>query len=388
MTEAHNTAPPYWRLSGFYLFYFAALGALLPYWSLYLQSLGFAPQRIGELMALMMSTRIVAPNVWGYLADRSGRRMPIIRIASLLAVLVFGTVYLNRSYWALAGMMMGFSFLWNGTLPQFEATTLTHLGTQTHRYSHIRLWGSVGFILAVTVLGALLERGSMERLPSAILFLMGSIWLMSLTVPEARPKKRPADDSRPLWHVLCQPAVLGFFAAAFLMQASHGPYYTFYTLYMEQHGYSRSLIGGLWALGVIAEIGLFLAMHSLLPSIGARWMLLGSLLLASLRWLLVGLFPSHLPLMLFAQILHAATFGAFHVAAIDWIHRHFTDAHQGRGQALYSSLGFGAGGAFGSFYSGYLWTIEPNSIYLAAAALGVIAFCLAYPSVDRSPRVR
>lgn len=381
--QTETPAPPYWRLSGFYLFYFATLGALLPYWGLYLQSLGFTPQKIGELMALLMATRIVAPNIWGYIADHSGRRMIIVRIASLLAALVFSIVYLNHSYWTLAGVMVTFSFFWNGTLAQVEVTTLTHLGKKTHHYSRVRLWGSVGFILSAALLGSLLDRTGMNLLPTVILILMTGIWLMSLVVPESNLHRHYSNHG-PLWRVLQKPEVLTFFAAAFLMQASHGPYYTFYTIYLEGYGYSRGLIGSLWALGVMAEVGLFLAMHRLLPTLGVRWMLLGSLLLASFRWLLVGLFPSHLPLMVLAQLLHAATFGAFHAAAIDWVHRHFTGAHQGRGQALYSSLGFGAGGAFGSFYSGHLWAMEPSSAYLAAAAIGITAFCLAYPTIGRS----
>ncbi|ADJ27255.1 MFS transporter [Nitrosococcus watsonii] len=383
--QIKTPTPPYWRLSGFYLFYFATLGALLPYWSLYLQSLGFAPQKIGELMALLMATRVLAPNIWSYIADYSGKRMLIVRMASLLAALAFSAVYLNHDYWTLAGIMVVFSFFWNGTLAQVEVTTLTHLGKKTHHYSRIRLWGSVGFILSVALLGAILDRASIDLLPTVILTLMASIWLVSLTVPESN-MNLPRKDCRSLWEVLQKPEVLTFFAAAFLMQASHGPYYTFYTLYMEGYGYSRSLIGYLWALGVIAEVGLFLIMHRLLLTLGVRWMLLGSLLLASLRWLLVGLFPTQFSLMVFAQILHAATFGSFHAAAIDWIHHRFTGAHQGRGQALYSSLGFGAGGAFGSFYSGQLWAVEPRSAYLTAAAIGIAAFCLAYPIINRPPR--
>jgi MFS transporter, PPP family, 3-phenylpropionic acid transporter len=384
MTAANGSAYlPYWRLSSFYLFYFAVLGALLPYWSLYLQSLGFTPQKIGELMALLMATRVVAPNIWGYIADCSGERIALIRTASLLAALAFSTVYLDHSYWTLAVVMATFSFFWNGTLPQFEVTTLTHLGKNTQYYSRIRLWGSIGFILSAAFLGPALEHASIDLLPAVILALMVSIWLVSLTVPESRISSR-ATKSQPLWCVLQKPEVVSFFAAAFLMQASHGPYYTFYTIYMEGYGYSRSLIGSFWALGVIAEVGLFLAMHRLLPALGVRWLLLGSLLLASLRWLLIGFFPTQLPLMLFAQILHAATFGAFHAAAIEWIQRHFTGAQHGRGQALYSSLGFGAGGAFGSFYSGHLWTLQPNSAYLAAAGFGIIAFVMLYPTVDRA----
>lgn len=388
MTNASKSlcpAPPYWRLSSFYLLYFATLGALLPYWSPYLQSLGFTPQQIGELMALLMVTRILAPNLWSYIADHSGRRMAIVRLASLLAALAFSTVYLNHSYWALAGVMVAFSFFRNGTLPQLEVTTLTHLGQNPHRYSQVRLWGSIGFILSVALLGPVLDHASMAFLPTVILALLVSIWLMSLAVPESGIHCRHSDHG-PLWKILRKPNIFVFFTVVFLMRASHGPYFTFYTIYLERYDYSRSLIGGLWALGVIAEVGLFLFMHRLLPALGVRRILLGSLLLASLRWLLIGLFPSQLPLVIFAQLLHAATFGAFHAATIDWIHHHFTGSHQSQGQALYSSLGFGAGGAFGSFYSGYLWTMSPTGTYFVAAAIGIVAFCLAYLSIGYSPR--
>jgi PPP family 3-phenylpropionic acid transporter len=337
-------------------------------------------------MALLMATRILAPNIWGHIADHGGRRMAIVRLASLLAALAFSTVYLNHSYWALAGVMVTFSFFWNGTLPQFEVTTLTYLDKKTHHYGRVRLWGSIGFILSVALLGAVLDHASMDLLPTVILTLMIGIWLLSLTVPESSIHCHHSGDQETLWRILQKPRILIFFTIAFLMQASHGPYYTFYTIYMEGYGYNRSFIGSLWALGVIAEVGIFLSMHRLLPALGVRRILLGSLLLASLRWLLVGLFPSHLLPVIFAQLLHAATFGAFHAAAIDWVHHHFSGVHRGRGQALYSSLGFGAGGAFGSFYSGYLWTIDPNGAYLIAAALGIIAFCLAYPLIGRSPR--
>ncbi|MDH3934930.1 MAG: MFS transporter, partial [Gammaproteobacteria bacterium] len=146
----------YWRLSGFYLFYFASLGALLPYWSLYLKSLDFSITEIGQLMAILMATKIVAPNVWGWIADHTGQRMAIIRVASLLSIITFAGVLVSDAFWWLVLVLVLFSFFWNATLPQFEATTMSHLGGEMHRYSGIRLWGSVGFIVAVAGLGVLL----------------------------------------------------------------------------------------------------------------------------------------------------------------------------------------------------------------------------------------
>jgi PPP family 3-phenylpropionic acid transporter len=73
---------PYWRLSGFYFFYFAFVGAMSPFWGLYLQSLAFDAFQIGVLMSLLQVMRIFAPNIWGHIADRTGRRTAIVQIAA------------------------------------------------------------------------------------------------------------------------------------------------------------------------------------------------------------------------------------------------------------------------------------------------------------------
>jgi MFS transporter, PPP family, 3-phenylpropionic acid transporter len=126
---------PYWRLSAYYLFYFAALGALVPYWGLFLQSRGFDALAIGQLMATLTATKIVAPLLWGHLSDRSGRRMPLVRLATLLAILVFATVFVADGFWAMAAAMTLFSFFWNASLPQMEAVTFNHLGLRVVRYA-------------------------------------------------------------------------------------------------------------------------------------------------------------------------------------------------------------------------------------------------------------
>lgn len=367
----------YWRLSGFYLFYFATLGALVPYWSLYLKDLGFSATQIGELIAIIMATKLVAPNVWGWIADHTGRRMAIIRLASLLSLLIFVAVLYGNSYLWLALVMSGFSFFWNASLPQFEAVTLSHLGAATHRYSSIRLWGSIGFILTVAGLGQLFDQVSVTWLPPILLALFAAIWLSSLTVPE---HTTPVDTSphTPLRQVLGRADVRALLVVCFLMQVSHGPYYTFFTLYLEDYGYSRSSIGLLWALGVVAEIGVFVVMHRCLPRYGARSLLLWSLALTSLRWLLIAGFADTLAVVLFAQVLHAASFGVFHAVSIHLVHQLFVGRNQGRGQALYSSLSFGAGGAVGSLAAGYLWVgMGAQWTYVFAACASALAWGIA-----------
>jgi PPP family 3-phenylpropionic acid transporter len=363
----------YWRLSGFYFCYFVSLGVLVPYWSLYLKSAGLGVAEIGELIAILMASKLVAPNVWGWLADHTGHRMTIIRLASLLAVVTFCGVFLGSGFWWLALVMSTFGFFWNAALPQFEATTMNHLGEESHRYSGIRLWGSVGFILAVVSLGPVLDRYGAGCLPAilAVVFLL--IWLSSLTVPESAAGHLPLDQE-PIRRVLQRPEVFSLLLVCFLVQASHGPYYTFYTLYLEQYGYHTSQIGQLWALGVVAEIVVFLFMPRLLSRYRPHRLLLVAVALTSLRWVLIASLVEHPAVVILAQTLHGASFGLYHAVAIFLIHSLFTGIHQGRGQALYSSLSFGAGGALGSVASGYLWRgLGPQAMFLLAAVTALLA---------------
>ena len=367
---------PFWRLSSFYFFYFASLGALVPYWGLYLKHLGFGAAEIGQLIAVLMATKIVAPNLWGWIADHTGRSIAIVRVASLAATVTFCGVFLANDFWWLVVVMALFTFFWNAALPQFEALTMNHLGERHQRYSIVRSWGSIGFIVAVVALGPLVEDlYDPSLLPWVVVALFVGIWLSSLTVPERASPHRDHPHT-PLWELLRSREVVALLAMAFLVQASHGPYYTFYTIYLTDHGYSGAATGWLWALGVIAEIGVFLVMHRLLPRFGARNLLLATLAFTTLRWLLIAWFVDSVALMVTAQLLHAFSFGVFHAVSIHLIHKLFVGRNQGRGQALYSSLSFGAGGAVGSLYAGGVWEgLGPEAAYLgaaAAAALGLV----------------
>lgn len=369
--------PHYWRLSSFYLCYFALLGTLVPYWGLYLQDAGFAAAQIGLLMAIPQITKLGAPNLWGWLADRTGQRLRIIRFGNLLAALVFTGVFFAEGFWAMVLVLAGFSFFWNAVLAQFEVITLENLGERSHRYSQVRLWGSVGFIVAVLLVGMLLDLVPVKILPWLLWGILWLIWLCTLRLPNAAPCPRARSSVR-LLTLVRQPGVPAFFACAFMMQLSHGPYYTFYTIHLVEMGVSRTLAGTLWALGVVAEVGVFLVMHWLLVRVPLKGILTASLLLASLRWLIIGTVKDDLLWLVLAQLLHAASFGSFHAAAMAWLHRTFTGAHAGQGQALYSSVGFGAGWAVGASLSGMLWTAFGPDSFLLASAVALLASAVAW----------
>lgn len=370
---------PYWRISGFYFFYFAALGALIPYWGLYLRSLGFHAVEIGELMAIPMATKFFAPYLWGWLGDHLGRRVSIVRSGSFAAFVTFSAVFWLHGFWGLATAMALFSFFWNAVLPQLEVVTFGHLGKAVSRYSRIRVWGSIGFIVAVTALGPVVDRAGPGVVLYALFAIYAGIWVASMLIPEY--KETPAGEHHiSIWRTFLQPSVLAFFVACFLMQAGHGAYYTFYSIYLADIGYSKTLIGQLWALGVVAEVVLFVFfMHRLLDTLGARTVLLFSLVLAAVRWAIIALYPESLVMLVIAQLLHAATFGSFHAAAIHLVFRFFKGRLQGRGQALYSSLSYGAGGAAGALVSGVLWeSFGPTPSFVAGALVSLVAFLVAF----------
>ena len=373
------SALPYWRLSGFYLFYFALLGATAPYLALYLDYLGFSSARIGELLAIPMLMRCISPNLWGWLGDRSGRRLAIVRFGAFCTLLSFCLILLGKSYAWLALIMALYAFFWHAVLPQFEVLTLAHLGEQTARYSQVRLWGSVGFILTVVGLGLLFERVSLKVFPWVLIGIISCIFISSWWVPNAQlSSSRDNPLSGGFMRQLRQPGVLAFFVVAGLMQLSHGPYYTFITLYLESLGYPRGVIGQLWAVGVVAEILVFLLMVRLLRHFSLRQVLLASLLLAVLRWILLGTLADQWLCLLLAQLLHAATFGSFHSVCVLVVRSSFNARQQGQGQALYAAVS-GVGGGLGALFAGYSWTgLGPNMTFLCASLVALLGAIIIY----------
>jgi len=370
---------PYWRLSGFYFFYFAFVGAFTPFWSLYLQSLEFNAFQIGVLMSLLQVSRIFAPNLWGWLADHTGKRAAVVQLAALLSLLFYLGVFAGESFGWLFAVMALMSLFWSASLPLVEAITLGHLGARGEGYGRIRLWGSIGFIIAVIILGYVLDYAPVRMLLWIVLGLKVGIFLLSRRIPESQLTPHPTDDHS-VWRILRRPDVAMFLLACFLMAAAHGVYYTFYSIYLVENGYSKSAIGWLWALGVICEVLVFLWMPRLAARFGLWRILLASFVLAALRFFTIGWGVEMVWLMIFAQTLHAASFGSYHAAAVALIHQIFRGRHQAKGQGLYTSVSFGLGGTLGGLFSGYTWDTLGASwsftISAACAAAGGLVLLL------------
>jgi MFS transporter, PPP family, 3-phenylpropionic acid transporter len=357
----------HWRIAGFYFFYYAFVGMFAPYWSLYLKSIHFDAIEIGMLMSIQPVMRMVAPSMWGWLADRSGKRLLVVQVAASLSALFYLGVFATTSFWGLFLVLVLMSFFWSASMPLVEATTLSYLGKNTANYGRIRSWGSIGFIVSVVGLGYAFDYVAIAWLLWAGLVCEVGILIFSRQIPKTEVVAHHTDH-QPIRQIVLQPRVLALFGACFLMAVAHGPYYTFYSIYLVEHGYAKSAVGALWALGVICEIGVFFIMPSLVRRFGFSRILLASFSAAMLRFLLIGWAVDWVALVLFAQMLHAMSFGSFHAASIGLVHEFFQGRHQSRGQALFGSLTYGAGGMLGGLASGPIWQHWGASVLFTCSA--------------------
>ena len=373
----------YQRLSTFYFFFFAALGVFVPYWPLYLKSLNFSAIEIGELMAIVMASKILAPYLLGWLSDHLQKRLIIIQVSLLVTVAAFAGILGYQSYWWFVVVMMIFGFFWNASLPLFEALTLEHLAGNTSRYSHIRLWGSVGFIISVAALPLIIDENGIALLPLLMLSLLIANGASSLLLKD-KVKKVSHDEPVDIFKILKKPVVIAFLVACALQSLSHGAYYTFFSIYLEDHGYSRSITGSMWALGVLAEVGLFIVVHRLFHRFSTSRLFAIALLLTSFRWIILALWVDSPVLLVLSQVLHAASFGLFHATAISLTHQLFPGRLHGRGQALYAGISFGLGGTLGNLMSGYTWdSMGSTWVFLASALIALLGAMIAAKFINK-----
>ena len=362
----------YWRLSRFYFSYYFFVGAFVPYWGLYLQSEHFSAADIGILMSLFQISRIFAPNFWGWLADHTGKRAQWIKLTSFLGLCGFMAVFWAHGFFWLFFVMAALSLFTSSTLPLAESLTLAHLATTNGHYSRIRMWGSLGFIVASVVLGFVIDLSGIKSVLWFLLLVQMTLFALSYTLPDPKLVAHE-NDHFSIWQVIKHPNVIALLIGCSLMVTAHGVLYNFYSIYLSQHGYSKGTIGLLWAVGVVCEIGIFMLMPKIMNRYSLKTILMISLALAVLRFSLIGVAIDHLWLLILAQSLHAATFGSFHAASVEVITQFFKGRHQAKGQAIYNSVAYGIGGTIGGISGGYaLQYLGGQQTFMLAAIFPLI----------------
>ena len=390
---------PYWRLSGFYGLYFGLIGCIMPFWGLYLQQQSFAVEDIGLLLALFSAVRIFAPNIWAgttHFCEKIIAPMQLMRIAGLLMFLCFIAIYWATEFWHYALIMLCYGFFWSAILPQYETLTLNYIKDDLDKYSSIRLWGSMGFIFTVSVLGWMFDFISINYLPAVMLALMLGIVLNGFALPTVGKVKEacytsvdhdssvPAADAITLTGKSVKLSIASFILMNLLLQITHGPYYVFFSIYLQGLGYSNWAIGLLWSLGVLAEIVVFWRIAFFLRHWSLRELAVICLILTAIRWLLTAYFADNSFILIATQCLHAFSFGLLHGVSVKYIAIFFPGKKQLHGQALYSGLGFGLGGAIGAYLAGITWASQgPEFVFISAGVIALVASLIAVYGLPR-----
>ena len=357
-------------LAAFYFLYFCALGAFMPYWGPWLHAQGQGPLAIGILTAAVQFSKVLAPNLWGWLAHFWGSRriVPWAALITAAGFLALGLAHGNFS--ALLLITLTFSFFWAATLPLVDAATMDWAQRCGTAYGRIRLWGSLGFIALSLGMGELLAHWGMTAfLPGIAIFLVAA-WGARRYLPYGTLPDADAPGPR-LSSTLRHISLWFFLLAGLLEQASHGAYYAFYSIYAEQHGLGSAAIGMLWGFAVLCEVAFFWWGDRLVRRLGVPLVFTGAFVLTALRWGVIAWWPG-LVWIILVQSLHAASYAAFHLAAVHWVSGRFPGALRARGMALYASVVYGLGGGLGALEAGWTWAHwGGQNTFAAASALAL-----------------
>ncbi len=377
------------NFSLFLFTYYAYAGTFGTYATLYFAARGLSVAQIGVLVSLIPVMRIIGPNLWGWLADRSGRRVMVLRATALGALASFGCLFFAQTYLHFFIVMMLVNLFSSAQSPLCDALMLAEMRGDLSNYGKLRLWGSLGFIAAVTGAGYFLDWFGVAALLGFTCAILVLVVGASLRIREVAAPPRP-HDTPALWSVLRKPEVATFFGSAALMCGAHMALYAFYSLYLERHGYSKPLIGAMWALGVVAEVAFFYYQAQVFRLFSARRVMLVAFGAALLRFVATGAAPDLLWVMIAAQLLHAATFAAHHSAAVITMQRWFAGPLQASGQALYMSVAYGLGCTAGGLLLTMSWERGgAQTMFYVAAALAAAGMAMAWYSFrlhDRTGR--
>ena len=353
--------------------YYAHAGTFSTYATLFFAGKGMTVAQIGVLMSMIQVLRIVGPNVWGYVADHSERRVLVLRMAGFAALTAFSGFFFGHTFAQFMLAMIILNLFTSAQAPICEALMLSEMRGDLTYYGRIRLWGSLGFIVSVMLAAYALDYFGIMALPWVAGGLLVCVILAAFHLKEvARPEHKTKPP--PLLSLLRRREVIAFFCSTALMVAAHTSLYTFYSLYLERNGYSKTVIGAMWSLGVLAEVLLFYFQAPLFKRWGHMRMMYLALGIGALRFAMIG-FGAHVVwVLVLAQVLHAATFALHHSSSVATLQRWFSGPLQARGQALYMSLSYGIGGSLGGLFLAQWWErAGPQSVYYVAAVMVVLS---------------
>ncbi len=371
-----------------YFLYFGVLGIFLPFFNLYCYHLGFSGLRIGILSAVRSVAMVLFPLIWGALADRLNARRPIYILCNFISALIWMLYLFTVDFWPMLVITVFYGIFFAPIISFLEAFTMDLLGREKKSYGRIRAWGSISFIVVVLVLGKIIDLYSVEII--VVLIFAGSLMLSTICtrIPDVQiAKKKPLS---PEAKSLAETRVFVFLFCGFLMLVSHGAYYGFFSIHLQNLGYGSTFIGLTWALASTAEILVMIRSDQIFKRFSLEAVLIFSFMVAALRWFLLFWVQSA-PAILLSQVLHAVTYGAFHMASILYIDHLAPDKAKTLGQAVNNAVSYGLGLMVGFFLNGYLFEITGSFTMFIISSLialsGGLFFWMFYILARRNEEV-
>lgn len=378
----------YWLGLGYFTYFFA-YGVWLPFWAVWLKGAGLEPEKIGLLLGCGMIARFAGSLLIASRVTRPSQLVIALRLLALLSLLFVLGFWLSTFWIWLLLVMIGFNLFFSPLVPLSDALAATWQNQIGMPYGPVRLWGSLAFVISSALTGVLVSAYSFQAilwmLCLGVAAMLAGMLLRPAVMPEGSAKQ--SDKAGwPQWKQLLQEnAVWRFLLCVTLMQGAHAAYYGFSAIYWQEAGYSASVVGYLWSLGVVAEIIVFAASNRLFRRWSARDLLLLSGVCAILRWSLLGS-TTALPWLIVAQILHCGSFTVCHLAAM-----RFIAARKGaeviRLQSIYSALAMGGGIALMTIVCGVLFQHLQGNVFWVMALLVVPALFLRPRPVAAQNRV-
>ncbi|HIP07151.1 MAG TPA: MFS transporter [Mariprofundaceae bacterium] len=359
----------------FYTAYFAAMGLILPYFPVYLTDLGLNTLWVGVFIGALAATKIIAPPLAGLLLEyRDTNTRTFLLFTAGLATLASALFIPQFDMGWMLTIVIVFGFFWAAILPLTDGLSLVVSEISMMSYGRLRVWGSVGFVFASFLGGLWLVGDNISLFPwilttLLILTTIAATGFPDLSNIDTKQKQQASAQTN-------QKALLWLLFIGFCMQASHGAYYGFFSLYMLDAGYSGGEIGLFWVIGVLAEIVLMWYWSKRIQKASPAWVLGICLLLASLRWFGLAI-TTNIAAIIVLQLLHAASFAAFHLSAVAWVRKFAKPHRQTSAQGWYSSIGFGLGSTVGIMLCGIIVETQGYSAAFYActfiALLGLLA---------------
>ncbi|GGC98523.1 MFS transporter [Undibacterium terreum] len=363
----------------FFFAYYGYTGIFTPYASLYFADKGMTVAQIGVLMSLMQVMRIFGPNFWGWVADYTQKRVLVLRLMALGATISVGGLFFGQTFAAFFIVMVLINTFTSPQGPLSEALMLAEMRGDLTYYGKLRLWGSIGFVVTLMLVGQVLDWIGIARMPWMAMLLLGIAWCASMRIKQS-VQGASRSQAPSMAHLLRRREVWAFFISCFLMVAAHASLYVYYSLYLAQLGMSKGSIAFMWTLGVLAEILFFYYQAPIFKRFGIRALMLLGFAVAIIRFAMIGWGAQSFAILVFAQLLHAFSFAAHNSAAVMTIQQWFSGPLQARGQALFISISYGLGGTLGGLLLTLIWEgLGPQAVYYAAsvfAVAGLLSACL------------